>query len=105
MKEIFGVFGNNGSGQLGLGDLEDRNIPTKVKDLKDIQQMSLGPHGSHFLVKTSENVIFVTGLNAFYQLGIGNSISTPKFKPMHYDEQISEIWGNVFHSKAKSAKK
>lgn len=67
--------------------------------------MSLGTYGNHFLVKTSKKVIFVTGHNAFHEIGIGNSNSQINFIAMNFNEQCSEIWGDVSRSKAKSARK
>ena len=88
-------FGYNGYGELGHGDTTHRNVPKKIESLKNIQQLSYGciaPH--HFLAKDSQNKIFVTGLNNYGQLGIGNTQS-PHTTPLEISSQYSaEIWGN-----------
>ena len=97
------TFGDNTWGQLGHGDEEERNIPTKVSTLKDIQQISYGSCASHFFAKNSQNQIFFAGNNAFGQLGTGDtqSVSTPK----EINPQYSTIWRDEFYTRAKSARK
>ena len=58
------TFGYNDSGQLGHGDKTNINTPKIVNTLKDIQQISYGSCGIHFLVKNSQKQIFVAGYNA-----------------------------------------
>ena len=76
------TFGVNSDRQLGHGDKTDINTPKIVNKLKDIQQISYGCCGGHFLAKNSQNQIFVTGRNDFGQLGTGKtrSVSIPKNK-------------------------
>ena len=96
-------FGFNQFGQLGHGDKTHKNAPEMLNTLKDIQQISYGSSGSHFLAKNSQNQIFVTGYNNFGQLGTGDteSLSIPK----EIDPQYSAIWGDKFYTRAKSARK
>ena len=86
-------FGFNGNGELGHGDTTIRNVPTKIESLKNIQQLSNGSCGGHFLAKDSTN-IFLTGNNGFGQLGTGDtqSCTTPK----EINPQYFEIWGNQY---------
>ena len=95
-------FGYNVCGQLGHGDEIDINVP-KISTLKDIQQISYGCCGSHFLAKNSQNQIFVTGFNYHGQLGTGDnqSLSIPE----EINSQYSTIWRGEYHSRAKSARK
>ena len=65
-------FGNNTNGQLGHGNRDYTMVPKIINTLKDIQKISYGFCGLHFLVINS---------------------------------QYSTIWGNEFHSRAKSARK
>ena len=71
--------------------------------MEDIQQISYGCCGLHFLAKNSQNQIFVAGDNDAGQLGTGDtqSVSVPK----EINSQYSTIWGDVIHSRAKSARK
>ena len=74
-------FGNNNYyGQLGHGDETDINIPKVINTLKDIQQISYGSCGSHFLAKNSHKKIFSAGNNYRGQLGTGDTepVSIPK---------------------------
>ena len=43
------IFGNNEDGQLGHGDKAYINTPETINTLKDIQQISYGSCGYHFL--------------------------------------------------------
>ena len=96
-------FGLNDEGQLGHGDKTDKNIPTIINSLKDIQQISNGSCGLHFLAKNSQNQIFVDGNNDFGQLGTGNTRAVPISKEIK--SQYSNIWRDEFCSRAKSARK
>ena len=104
LKEIFGVFGQNKRGQLGHGDTINRNIPTKIQCLKDIQQISHGCYCNHFLAKDSQNKIYVTGCNMYRQLGIGKNVEST-LSPQEMNSQYFEIWGDILISRAKSARK
>ena len=96
-------FGFNRDGQLGRSDDTTNNIPKIVNTLKDIQQISHGSCGYHVLVKNSQNQIFVTGNNAYGQLGTGDTQSVSIFKEIN--SQYSTIWRDVLHTRAKSARK
>ena len=95
-------FGKNGEGQLGHGDTNSINAPKVISTLKDIQQISYGS-GIHFLAKNSQNQIFVIGNNYWGQLGTGDTQSASNFKEIN--SQYSTIWGDVLHTRAKSARK
>ena len=98
------TFGYNDLGQLGHGDTTNRNAPKIVNTLKNIQQISYGSCGQHFLAKNSQNQIFVTGFNTHGQLGTGDikSVSIPE----EIDSQYSNIWRDEFYNtRAKSARK
>ena len=97
------TFGLNENGQLGHGDKTNINTPKVINTLNDIQQTTIGPCGHHFIAKNSQNQIFVNGHNSFGQLGTGDtqSVSIPK----EINSQYSTIWGCMFHSRAKSARK
>ena len=97
------TFGTNNYGQLGHGDKPNKNIPKVVNTLKDIQQISYGCCGFHFLAKNSQNQIFVTGANAHGQLGTGDNPSP--LIPKEINSQYSTIWRDELYTRAKSARK
>ena len=99
------TFGNNAQGQLGNGDTDIiEKAPKVISTLKDIQQISRGSKGLHFLAKNSQNQIFVTGHNDSGQLGIGDTKSVSILKEIN--SKYSTIWGDeVLHCQAKSARK
>ena len=96
-------FGYNRYGKLGHGDKTTISVPKVISTLKDIQQISYGSSGLHFIAKNSQNQIFVTGNNLQGQLGTGDqrSLSTPK----EINSQYSNIWRDELYSRAKSARK
>ena len=96
-------FGYNEDGQLGHGDKASINSPKMIIALKDIQQISYGSTGNYFIAKNSQNQIFVTGNNAFGQLGTGDTQSVSI--PQEINSQYSTIWRDKFHTLAKSARK
>ena len=96
-------FGHNSYGQLGHGDKKNKNTPKIVNTLKDIQQISYGCCGEHFIVKNSQNQIFVTGKNNWGQLGIEDTESVSFLKEIN--SEYSTIWRDEFHTRAKSARK
>ena len=98
------TFGLNNYGQLGHGDRSNKNVPKVINTLKDIQQISYGCCGFHFLAKNSQNQIFVTGNNTHGQLGTGDTQSVSILKEIN--SEYSTIWGNeVLHTRVKSARK
>ena len=97
-------FGKNGYEQLGHGDDKNVNTPKIINTLKDIQQISYGSCGSHFIAKNSQNQIFVTGRSDHGQLGTGDTKLSVSI-PTEIDSQYSTIWRDEFHTRAKSARK
>ena len=96
-------FGYNDFGQLGHGDKTSIDVPKIINTLKDIQQISHGCCGFHFMAKNSQNQIFATGNNYHGQLGTGDYESVSSFKEIN--SQYSTIWRDEFHTLAKSARK
>ena len=84
-------FGYNGYGELGHGDKANRNIPTKINGLNNITQTVQGHSSHHFLVKDSQNKIFVMGYNNAGQLGTGNNQSLSSAQEI--DPQYFPMWG------------
>ena len=63
---------------LSLGKAS-KNFPKIVDTLKNIQQISYGSCGIHFIFKNSQKQIFAIGNNTYGQLGLGhnNHVSLP----------------------------
>ena len=98
----FYVFGSNFSGQLGLGDTNNRNKPIKHPSLSNIIDISKG--GWHTFVKTSNNEIYAFGNNKYSQLGIKTKHDN-QITPIRVFEDNEDIWfSNINKSKAKSAR-
>ena len=85
-------FGYNNEGQLGHGVSKNTKTPKIIPNLKNIQQISYGSCGLHFLAKNSQNEIFGIGKNNLGQLGTGDNQSALIPKLLH--QQYFTIWGN-----------
>ena len=81
-------------GQLGHGNIRTgENIPKKLVRLKDIQHLSYGCCGSHFLAKDSRKIMFEMG-------------DTPLILPATMNPEYYIIWGEPKTViRAKSARK
>jgi alpha-tubulin suppressor-like RCC1 family protein len=70
------TFGNNESGQLGLGDIRDRSIPTKIPfdrfGLTDIKVKAIFAGFDKTMVTDFNGDIYVFGYNRNGQLGVGD---------------------------------
>ena len=97
-------FGHNYYGQLGLGDKVNVNVPVINDKLHNIQQISIGCLGNHFLAQDSDKNIFTSGLGNHGQLSTwAASILVPrKLNPEYFP-----YWGEVRNDyiKGKSARK
>jgi alpha-tubulin suppressor-like RCC1 family protein len=84
-NEVY-VWGLNNNGQLGLGDIKNRNTPCKFSfpaEWGRIKEVSFG--SAHSIALTDLNEIYSWGANNYGQLGLGdiNSFrSTPHFPPL-----------------------
>ena len=102
MYNYFYVFGLNDYGQLGLGDTESRDAPTKHPSLSEIIDISKG--GNHTFAKTSNNEIYAFGYNEYIQLGIKTD-EPMLMNPIKVFQDNEYIWSSdIFKSKAKSAR-
>ena len=97
------TFGLNGNGQLGQGNFQNINTPKVISTIKNIQQISYGSCGLHFLAKNSQNQIVVSGNNGQGQLGTGDTLSVSF--PTKINSQYSTIWRDEVYTRAKSARK
>ena len=71
---LFG-FGDNSEGQLGLGDNEDRAIPTEISHAnlsgKTISEIAVGAQNS--MVITTDGTVFIWGNGGKGEMGYGNT--------------------------------
>lgn len=68
------AFGNNSSGQLGLGSYTSTNIPTQIPTLSQIVAISAG--GRHSLALDKNGQVWSFGDNGNGQLGNGSTIAS-----------------------------
>lgn len=69
------TFGDNSSGQLGLGNIGETYTPTKIENFK-VKQISCGT--VHTAMIDLNNNVFVFGSNFYAQLGLGDDIDRNK---------------------------
>ncbi len=66
------AWGENGTGQLGLGDIEDRSSAVPVSALSAEQIISISASGGlHSTALTADGRVYVWGHGGFGQLGLG----------------------------------
>ena len=77
------AFGNNYSGQFGLGDNNNRKVPTLIQELPNVIYISCG--FDHTLVLKDDGYIYAFGSNSSGQLGLelenNRSINVPILVP------------------------
>ncbi len=69
-------FGDNGNGQLGLGDNTDRNVPILVTALAGLKVKAVSCGNLHTMIITKDGNLYAFGNNFDGQLGLGNNIDT-----------------------------
>ena len=72
------TWGGNTYSTLGTGDKENKNVPTKLKDVKNIRQASTGK--THTILRDGNNNVYVTGTNSNGQLGLGTTENKTTFE-------------------------
>jgi len=98
------TFGDNNSGQLGLGEeVDTESTPTIVPMLSNI--IDISSKGVHVFVKTSNNEIFTFGHNYSLELGIETKEDC-QLTPIQVFKGREDIWWSNINrkSKAKSAR-
>ncbi|XP_062852463.1 probable E3 ubiquitin-protein ligase HERC4 [Trichomycterus rosablanca] len=83
---VFG-WGKNSTGQLGLGDLDDRHVPACVKSLKQKKTLFISCGEDHTAVLTKGGVMFTFGSGCYGQLG-HNSLRNELLPRV-----VAEFWG------------
>ena len=68
LGEVLAAVGNNRYGQLGLGDLYDRDYPMYIDSIGGVKMVSAGAR--HTMATTTNNVLFVWGFNCVGEMVI-----------------------------------
>jgi alpha-tubulin suppressor-like RCC1 family protein len=67
------VCGNNSEGQLGVGDTENRVVPTLVRgELEGRKVLQVAVGGRHTMCVTEDGLVFAFGFNGAGRLGVGD---------------------------------
>jgi len=94
------TFGYNIHGQLGLGDTDNRNIPTLLNFEFDgiPSDIQLGQHQS--LILTNKNKLYSFGQNNYGQLGLGDNDDRyiPTLLDFEFDGKPVDIQMGDYHS-------
>lgn len=65
-------WGDNSKGQLGQGNTTNLLVPTQVKNIDNVTQVSTG--GYHTCARKTDNTLWCWGDNQYGQLGLGNTV-------------------------------
>ena len=93
------AWGRNEEGQLGLGDSEDKMVPSLVQELTGHNIVEIATGKSHSLFLTSEGKVLACGSNEKGQLGQGKKTSkleTPKLIAHEGADIVSVACGAEF---------
>ena len=71
------TWGGNCAGQLGVGDDENRIVPTLVPALKGTQVVQVAAGTTHTLCVTANGLVLAFGFNGRGQLGVGDTAQRP----------------------------
>uniref|UniRef100_A0A8B9L1X8 HECT domain-containing protein n=1 Tax=Astyanax mexicanus TaxID=7994 RepID=A0A8B9L1X8_ASTMX len=98
---VFG-WGRNNTGQLGLGDREDRYVPVCVKSLNRKKTVLISCGEDHTAVLTKDGLVFTSGSGCYGQLG-HNSFSDelrPRLLGGLWGSEVSQIACGRHHTLA-----
>ena len=83
------AFGDNDSGQLGLGDNQNRNKAELLMTDPEIKQITCGD--VHTIIYRNNGDVLVFGSNVCGQLGLGDNQSRNKAELLMTDPEIKQI--------------
>ncbi|HGM3308613.1 TPA: chromosome condensation regulator [Clostridioides difficile] len=90
--------GNNSSGQLGLGDIINRNKFTQI-NLDNIKKISTSIDGNTTFAIRNDGALYSTGLNTKGQLGLGDIVNRNTFTKVNIQNVRDVVLGTT-HSHA-----
>jgi alpha-tubulin suppressor-like RCC1 family protein len=90
------AWGENGSGQLGLGDLTDRKTPTSIGTDSDWLEIAGGSY--HTLGRKTNSTIWAWGENGSGRLGLGDVTDRKTPTSIGTDSDWLEIAGGSYHT-------
>jgi alpha-tubulin suppressor-like RCC1 family protein len=90
--------GENNSGQLGLGDKENRDAFTEVADLSDKDIAAIATGGLHSLALDRAGRLYATGVNTHGQLGFIYAESRKRFAKVPFLGGVTAIAAGGSHS-------
>ncbi|XP_061107095.1 probable E3 ubiquitin-protein ligase HERC4 isoform X2 [Conger conger] len=82
------AWGKNSAGQLGVGDKEDRHVPTTVKSLNLKRTVFISCGDKHTAILTKGGLVFTFGSGEYGQLG--HSSNREELQP----RLVAELWGS-----------
>ena len=89
------TWGGNTYATLGTADKENKNVPTKLKDIQNIRQAETGK--THTILRDGNNNVYVTGTNSNGQLGLETTESKTTFEQNSLIENVIRISaGNTY---------
>ena len=93
--------GHNGSGHLGVGDTEDRLVPTLVTGhLQGKAAVYVSAGDSHTLCITADGSLFAWGFNCYGQLGVGDTEDrqVPTLVTALQGKQVLHVVAGQYHT-------
>ncbi|XP_026528407.1 E3 ISG15--protein ligase HERC5-like [Notechis scutatus] len=100
---IFGTvysWGKNMFGQLGLGDTEDRYIPTNVKALEQKKTVFISCGGEHTAVLSKDGLVCTFGSGCYGQLGHNSTCNElfPRLVAELFGAQVTQVACGRWHT-------
>ena len=90
------AWGSNGFGQLGIGNMDDLNVPQKITALSNIRVIATG--AQHSLAMGGAGDLYAWGRNAQGQLGSGNTIDSNSPVLVYTNSDINKVSAGYDHS-------
>lgn len=97
------AWGENRSGQLGDGTTEEKDVPTPVAGLADVQAIALGGEsslGGHLLALRTDGTVWAAGGNGHGQLGDGTTTNSSVAVRVSGLSGVSAVSASADHSLA-----